>query len=117
MYRIVCTLKEASCIRGNFFGELCPTCEECRARCDDKLALKTARELLVKMKPFVKKQLHLDLNNKTKIFNMRKGVNAYSYKIKATHLEFRTESKRREKRRVKAMIAKHREGKKTQQEI
>ena len=41
MYRVACTLKEASCILGNFFGELCPTCEECRARPDDKLALKT----------------------------------------------------------------------------
>ena len=41
MYRVACTLKEASCILGNFFGELSPTCEECRARPDDKLALKT----------------------------------------------------------------------------
>lgn len=36
--------------------------------------------------------------------------NAYGHKIKTTHLEFRTESKRREKRRVKALIAKFREG-------
>ena len=48
---------------------------------------------------------------------MRQGVNAYGYKIKATHLELRTESKRKEKRKIKAMIAKLREGKKTRREI
>ena len=37
MYRVACTLKEASCILGNFFGELCPTFFTRRA----KLALKT----------------------------------------------------------------------------
>ena len=31
---------------------------------------------------------------------MRQGVNAYGFKIKATHLMIRTESKRREKRRI-----------------
>ena len=41
MFRVACTLKEASCILGNFFGELSPTCEGCRAQPDDKLALKT----------------------------------------------------------------------------
>ena len=41
MYRVACTRKETSCILGNFFGELCPVCEGCRDRPDDKLALKT----------------------------------------------------------------------------
>ena len=41
MYRVACTRKETSCILGNFFGELSPTCEGCRAQPDDKLALKT----------------------------------------------------------------------------
>ena len=77
----------------------------------------TAREWLAKIRQFVKKRLHLDLNSKTKIFYMRQGVNAYGYKIKATHLELRTESKRKEKRKVKAMIEKLREGKKTRREI
>ena len=77
----------------------------------------TAREWLAKIKQFVKDRLHLDLNSKTKIFYMRQGVNAYGYKIKATHLELRTTSKQKEKRRIKAMIAKLREGRKTRQEI
>lgn len=50
MYRVACTRKETSCILGNFFGELCPTCEECRARPDDKLALKTEGGLILEGK-------------------------------------------------------------------
>ena len=56
-------------------------------------------------------RLHLDTNKKTKVFYMRQGVNAYGFKIKATHLMLRTESKRREKRRIKAMVRKMKEGK------
>lgn len=55
--------------------------------------------------------LHLDTNKKTKVFYMRQGVNAYGFKIRATHMMLRTESKRREKRRIKAMVRKMREGK------
>ena len=76
-----------------------------------------AREWLAKIKVFLKERLHLDTNDKTKIFYVRQGVNAYGFKIKATHLLLRTESKRREKRRIKAMIAKLKEGKITQKEI
>lgn len=39
MYRAACTLKETSCILGNFFGELCPICEKCRDLSEDELAL------------------------------------------------------------------------------
>ena len=42
---VACTRKEASCILGNFFGELCPICEICRELLDDELALKTASGL------------------------------------------------------------------------
>ena len=41
MYRVACTRKEASCILGNFFGELRPVCEKCEGRADDILALMT----------------------------------------------------------------------------
>lgn len=50
MYRVACTLKEASCILGNFFGELCPACAGCRARPDDELALKTESGLILEGK-------------------------------------------------------------------
>lgn len=42
---VACTRKEASCILGNFFGELCPICEICRELLNDELALKTASGL------------------------------------------------------------------------
>ena len=52
-----------------------------------------AREWLAKIKEFLQVRLHLDTNKKTKVFYMRQGVNAYGFKIKATHLMIRTESK------------------------
>ena len=55
-----------------------------------------AREWLAKIKVFLQERLHLETNQKTKIFYVRQGVNAYGFKIKATHLLLRTESKRRE---------------------
>ena len=51
-----------------------------------------------------------EIAQKTKIFYVRQGVNAYGFKIKATHLLLRTESKRREKRRIKRMMEKLQEG-------
>lgn len=41
MYRVACTRKEASCILGNFFGELSPICPRCRGLPDDGLVLVT----------------------------------------------------------------------------
>lgn len=66
---------------------------------------------------FLHERLHLDTNKKTKVFYMRQGVNAYGFKIKATHMMLRTESKRREKRRVKAMVRKMKEGKLTRSAV
>lgn len=77
----------------------------------------TAREWLAKITVFLQEKLHLETNSKTKIFKLRQGVNAYGFKIKSTHLELRTQSKRKEKRRIKAMIAKLKEGKITKKEI
>ena len=76
-----------------------------------------AREWLAKIKVFLQEMLRLETNQKTKIFYVRQGVNAYGFKIKATHLLLRTESKRKEKRRIKAMIKKLKEGKITKKEI
>ena len=76
-----------------------------------------ARDWLAKIKVFLQERLRLETNQKTKIFYVRQGVNAYGFKIKATHLLLRTESKRKEKRRIKAMIKKLKEGKITKKEI
>lgn len=70
----------------------------------------TAQEWLAKIKEFLSERLHLETNSKTKIFYIRQGVNAYGFKIKATHLLLRTETKRAEKRRIKRMVEKMKEG-------
>lgn len=77
----------------------------------------TAREWLTKIKVFLREKLHLETNQKTKVFYVRQGVNAYGFKIKRTHLELRTDSKRRAKRRIKAMERKRKEGKLTRAEV
>ena len=76
-----------------------------------------AREWLAKIKAFLREYLHLETNQKTKIFYVRQGVNAYGFKIKATHLLLRTETKRRAKRRIKKMVEKLKEGKITKKQI
>ena len=76
-----------------------------------------AREWLAKIKVFLQERLHLETNQKTKVFYMRQGVNAYGFKIRATHMMLRTESKRREKRRIKAMVRKMKEGRIARAEV
>lgn len=76
-----------------------------------------AREWLAKIKVFLDERLHLETNSKTKIFYVRQGVNAYGFKIKTTHFLLRTESKRREKRRIKKMVEKMNDGRLTKAEI
>ena len=49
-YMVACTRKEASCILGNFFGELCPICEICRELSDNELVLMTASGLTLEGK-------------------------------------------------------------------
>lgn len=77
----------------------------------------TAKEWLAKIKEFLDVRLHLETNQKTKIFPLKQGVNAYGFKIKATHLEIRTERKRAAKRRIKAMDGKRKAGNLTKREV
>lgn len=80
-------------------------------------SMEFAREKLAQIKAFLEDRLHLEANEKTKLFYVRQGVNAYGFKIKTTHLLVRTESKRKVKRRVKKMIEKMREGKLTKKYV
>lgn len=77
----------------------------------------TAREWLTKIKAFLAERLHLETNQKTKVFYLRQGVNAYGFKIKTTHILLRTESKRREKRRIKKMVEKMGRGELTKKDV
>jgi len=76
-----------------------------------------AKEWLSKIVAFLRERLHLETNQKTKIYPLKQGVNAYGFKIRTTHLELRTESKRKAKRRVKKMDEKLKAGELTEKEV
>jgi len=74
----------------------------------------TARNILNLVNDFVKKTLGLELNiNKTKIFPINQGVNTIGYKIYTTHMFLRNESKKKIKRKIRAMPRLITEGKLT----
>lgn len=63
-----------------------------------------AKEMLDKSEKFLNKELDLKLNkNKSKIFPLNQGVNGIGYKIYTTHMLLRNDSKKRVKRKLKAM--------------
>lgn len=69
-----------------------------------------ARDYLERCKEFLRDRLHLEVNQKTKIFPLRQGVNAFGFKIWTTHRLLRNKSKKAMKRRIKAMDAKLKTG-------
>ena len=64
---------------------------------------KEAQENLVKIKNFLYSRLDLETNNKTKIFPVKQGVNAYGYKIYKNHMKLRDSSKNKMKRKIRKM--------------
>lgn len=69
-----------------------------------------AKRILAEVEVFVRERLNLELNEKTSIFPVAQGVNAYGFKIHTTHLHVRASSKAAAKRRIKAMDRKYRAG-------
>lgn len=65
-----------------------------------KVEAKKAKENIT---VYLKDKLDLQINNKTKIFPIAQGVNAYGFKIFTTHKLIRNSSKAAMKRRIKAM--------------
>lgn len=76
-----------------------------------------AQKLLSKIKMFLENKLHLNTNKKTQIFPISQGVNCYGYKIWTTHTLIRNDSKRRMKRKIKAMDKKKTERKMSKKDI
>ncbi|MBV1817660.1 RNA-directed DNA polymerase [Bacteroidales bacterium MSK.15.36] len=66
-------------------------------------ALDIARDWLEKIKIYLDERLNLKTNDKTKIFPLSQGVNAFGFKLHTTHRLIRDQSKRAMKRRIKAM--------------
>ncbi|WP_206458718.1 reverse transcriptase/maturase family protein [Anaerovorax sp. IOR16] len=69
-----------------------------------------AQETLSKLNTFVEERLQLEFNQKTKIFPIEQGVNAYGFKIYTTHRLVRNSSKASMKRKIKAMDRKLKDG-------
>lgn len=82
---------------------------------DDVICVVETKEQAQKLKSdmvwYLKEHLQLDTNDKTQIYPLDQGVNAYGYKIWTTHMLVRNQSKRKMKRRIKSMDAKLQDGK------
>lgn len=76
-----------------------------------------AREYLEKITEYLEKHLGLETNQKTKIFPLKQGVNAYGFKIWTTHRLLRDKSKQAMKRRIKRMDEKLKAGVMTEKEV
>ena len=73
---------------------------------DSVLFVKTkqeAKEILEKIKIFLKENLQLELNKKTQIFKNKQGVNFCGYKINSYRLKIRDKGKRKLKKKVKVL--------------
>lgn len=60
-----------------------------------------AIQVLEKIQEFLKKNLHLELNNKTQIFKSSQGVNYCGYKINEYRLKIRDKGKKKLKKKIK----------------
>ena len=87
---------------------------------DDAIILvktkKEAKEILEKIKKFLKENLELELNKKTQIFKNKQGVNFCGYKINEYRLKIRDKGKRKLKKKVKTLKEKIRQGEITSKE-
>lgn len=76
-----------------------------------------AKETLAALTKFLNERLNLETNQKSQVFPIKQGVNAYGFKIKTTHIQLRDSSKKAMKRRIKRMDEKLQAGEITEHEI
>ena len=91
----------------------------CRYLDDSVLMVKTkeeAKEILGKIKIFLKENLELELNKKTQIFKNKQGVNFCGYKINEYRMKIRDKGKRKLKKKVKYLKYEIKNGKLTSKE-
>ena len=77
---------------------------------------KEAKEILEKIKIFLKENLELELNKKTQIFKNKQGVNFCGYKINEYRIKIRDKGKRKLKKKIKYLKNQIKEGKMTSKE-
>lgn len=87
---------------------------------DDSIILvktkKEAKEILNKIKEFLRENLKLELNNKTQIFKNKQGVNFCGYKINEYRMKLRDKGKKKLKRKIKKLKQDIKDGKMTHKE-
>ena len=91
----------------------------CRYMDDSILFVKTkkeAKEILEKIKIFLKENLELELNKKTQIFKNKQGVNFCGYKINEYRMKIRDKGKKKLKKKIKYLKKEIKEGKMTSKE-
>ncbi len=77
---------------------------------------KEAKEILEKIKIFLKEKLDLELNKKTQIFKSTQGINYCGYKINENRLKIRDKGKRKLKNKIKKLKYEIKTGKITSKE-
>lgn len=77
---------------------------------------KEAKEILEKIRKFLKENLELELNKKTQIFKNKQGVNFCGYKINEYRMKIRDKGKRKLKKKIKHLKANIKEGNMTSKE-
>lgn len=78
----------------------------CRYLDDSIVIVKTkkeAKEILEKIRKYLKENLELELNKKTQIFKNKQGVNFCGYKINEYRMKLRDKGKRKLKKKVKKL--------------
>lgn len=91
----------------------------CRYLDDSVLMVKTkkeAKEILERIRLFLKENLELELNQKTQIFKSKQGVNFCGYKINEYRMKIRDKGKRKLKRKIKYLKYEIRNGNMTSKE-
>lgn len=76
----------------------------------------TARDVLAKIRTYVKDHLDLELNEKTHIYPLAQGINTLGFRIHTTHLDVRNSSKAAMKRRIKKIDEKVQSGRLTKKQ-
>ena len=76
----------------------------------------TARDVLAKIRTYVKDHLDLELNEKTHIYPLAQGINTLGFRIHTIHLEVRNSSKAAMKRRIKKIDEKVQSGRLTKKQ-
>lgn len=76
-----------------------------------------AKEILEKIRTFLKEKLELELNQKTQMFKSKQGVNFCGYQINEYRLKIRPRGKQKLKKKIKELKWEIKQGRLTSKEV